>query len=82
MAASAGRYPDIPGTSGIEVVRAIPASASMIGRSGTGFDACTARPRATVKPRASACTPTSLASLDLPTPGSPARNTRPVSWPA
>jgi hypothetical protein len=46
--ASAWRYSATAGKSSIAVVRATAMRASMKGRSGTGLEACTARPDTTV----------------------------------
>src|SRR5215472_1322564 len=80
--ASAGRYSASSGASGIPVVRTSVIAASTMGRSGTGLAAWTARPTATVKPRADARAATSLASRDFPTPGSPARKSISPLWSA
>ena len=50
-----------------------------MGRSGTGDEACTARPAATVKFLAAAIDASSLAILDFPTPASPVRTISPPS---
>ena len=77
--ASAGRYSASAGTSGTPVVRSTPVRASTMGLSGTGDEACTARPAATVKFLADATEASSLASRDFPTPASPVRTIRPPS---
>src|SRR5580692_9445270 len=70
------------GASGTTPARAAPIRASVTGRNGTGTADSTARPVRTRKPRRVASAAVSLASRDLPTPASPARNSEPPRPPA